>query len=192
MIFTTKPFITTGSDKKVQRSLVFLLLFFAAFVSARVKPSEAVVSLGSGYITGRASSVFTFAGGLSLVLPSGFSDEIDISLSGIYARDADYFLPENRAGKYYPYVYGLRLELVFEQPVSKVISLTGSGGILLLNDRTFSDVNEWGSGLGVSGGAKLYIENTPFSLGITASYGLTLTATTPSYSLFTLNTGYNF
>lgn len=171
--------------------LLTLYLLLQPFLYGQSRGSEAALRLGSGSIAGRSAPVFSFAGIVSANFPSGFSDFVKVSFSGIYARDANYFLPEDRRGKYYPFVYGIDAGMIFEQPVSTMISLTGSGGILLLNDRTFSDVNEWGAGLSVGGGIKLHFKQSPLSLSLDISYGLTLTATTPSFRIASFGLGYS-
>ncbi|MEK6552422.1 MAG: hypothetical protein AABZ54_03110, partial [Bacteroidota bacterium] len=105
------------------------------------------------------------------------------------------FLPENRSGKYYPFIKIYSLKGFFRQTFPSQFYLEEGAGFIYLNDRTFSDVNIWEVGVGFSALAGYDFRRNDlngFSLGLGVDYGVTFTHTTANYFLVYLQTQYYF
>lgn len=105
------------------------------------------------------------------------------------------FLPENRTGRYYPFLKIFSIKGFIRQDFFFPFYLEEGAGFIYLNDRTFSDVNVWEIGIGFSALAGYdfrKINTNGFSLGLGIDYGITFTQTTANYFLVFLQTQYYF
>ena len=105
------------------------------------------------------------------------------------------FLPENRAGRYYPFIKSFSFKGFIRQNFSYPFFLEEGAGLIYLNDRTYSDVNLWevGAGFSVLFGYDFRSAGTKgLSLGLGIDYGVTFTQTTANYFLVYLQTQYYF
>lgn len=173
----------------MHRTLFFsavLLLLFTAFTPAQVRITKAGAGLGLGSISGNSPSSFAYTASLSMDIHLAFWDDVDFRFGAFYARDFDILIPEDRFGRYYPYVQGLSLEAVTLQPLGGRLFIEGTAGVLALNDRTFGDTDLWAYGALFSAtlGVMLYdftISGPGFTIGFGIEYGATFTDTTPKY-----------
>ncbi len=172
--------------------VILLSLFAITSIFGQIRLTETGALAGAGYISGRSPAVFSFGSGFYVRFDDDNTGDIVYEFAALYAQDADRFLPEDRRGRYYPFVRGVQGGMVIERQITGVLSMTGSGSVLLMNDRTFSDVNEWGWGLSISGGGRLYIESTNVVLSASMAYAITMQATSPGYRLFFISAGYRF
>lgn len=175
--------------------VVCSLILVTTGLNAQVKFSSIGASLGTGTIQGNSTSVSALSGSVSTDFKLWFSDAVSFRLGYAHARMAEYFLPENRTNKYYPFFNFYTLKGVIYQPLYKKLFIEEAAGILVLNDRTFGDTNVWEFGGTFSLLAGLDFrdpEMKGFTLGLSTSYGVTLTSTNASYSIFSVNAQYYF
>lgn len=175
--------------------IILLALLFGTNAYAQIKFTGAGTSLGIGSIQGNSTSVSALSGSVTTDFKLWFSDAVSFRLGYAHARMTEYFLPENRTNKYYPFFNFYTLKGVIYQPLYKKLFIEETAGILVLNDRTFGDTNVWEFGGTFSLLAGLDFRDLDmkgFTLGLSTSYGVTLTSTNASYSIFSINAQYYF
>jgi hypothetical protein len=178
--------------------LIYSLIFIVGIYSnlqAQFFNEHAGAYIGYGSVKGNSPSQSSL--GFSAI--AGFShswlDEIGIQLGYVYARKLNYFLPESSRGRYYPYVQAFTIKAIIEQPLGGFLFIEEGLGFSAVNDRTFSDVNEWDYGIVAS----LYLgwnlrkfSLSGFKLGFVGESALTFTSTTASYTMLGFRTIYYF
>lgn len=143
------------------------------------------LNLGIGQIKSVSPSLTSFTGSVFLEAEPKFTKDVSFLLSFLYARKVEYFLPEDRRNRYFPFVKGFSLRAVIQQPFNEKFFLEEGTGLLYLNDRVFNDVDSWNFGFVVHLliGVNLKIPySTGFELGFGGEYGGTVTNTKASYS----------
>ena len=175
---------------------IFIILVAITSINfAQIKFSSVGASFGTGTIQGNSTSVSALSGSISTDFKLWFSDVVSFRLGYTHARMTEYFLPENRTNKYYPFFNFYTLKGVIYQPLYKKLFIEEAAGILVLNDRTFGDTNVWefGGTFSLLAGLDFRdLEMKGITVGLSTSYGVTLTSTNASYSFFSLNAQYYF
>ena len=108
-------------------------------------------------------------------------------------NDFNKLIPENRQNKYYPSLKGGSVQMLFQQQMFKKIYFEEGFGALVINDRTFSDVNVWSYGAVFSFSAGISFAEKGekgFALAIISELGNTFTQTTPQYLSLALQLKY--
>ncbi|PKL90349.1 MAG: hypothetical protein CVV23_00410 [Ignavibacteriae bacterium HGW-Ignavibacteriae-2] len=149
--------------------------------------------LGTGNIKSNSPSQTSLSGTIIIGIDNVLGTEIGIRSSYVIARKVNYFLPENSAGKYYPFVQCFSLNAVLNQPLNGRMFTEQLIGIVLLNDRTFSDINKWDYGITFSVllGWDLRDNNREgFKIGIAGDAALTFTSTNASYYIISFKALY--
>lgn len=87
----------------------------------------------------------------------------------------------------------ISFKIIFRQILSKVVLLEEGLGPLALNDRSYSDTNEWD--YGVSGWFAIgldfkAINKLPVIISVGSHFGLTVTNTTASFNTYCLQAQY--
>ena len=164
---------------------ICFIFLFSAEINSQGKDFGIGVFLGAGNISGNLPSQTSFVAGVTIDFLPSFTQGLPLRLGAVYARKFEVLLPSGLQGKYYPYVKGIFLKGVLQQPLGKVGYLEEALGPLLLNDRTFNDVDVYDIGAvfsllvgfnftdAVSGG---------FKVGVGVEYGSTFTNTTAQYT----------
>lgn len=171
------------------------MLLLSYKVDAQFTVSNVGVGINAGNFKGNSTSIFGLGAAVSLDVMPWFSDVIFIRSSFMVARKAEYFFPENRTYRYYPFINVIAVEGVIQQYITQSIFIEESAGFIYLNDRTFSDTNVWDLGItfSVIGGIDFRAcDDSGFTLGAGINYGVTFTGTTASYVLMKLQTQYYF
>ncbi|MBI3125233.1 MAG: hypothetical protein HYZ10_12590 [Ignavibacteriales bacterium] len=175
---------------------IFILLVAITSINfAQIKFTSVGASFGIGTIQGNSTSVSALSGSISTDFKLWFSDVVSFRLGYTHARMTEYFLPENRTNKYYPFFNFYTLKGVIYQPLYKKLFIEEAAGILVLNDRTFGDTNIWefGGTFSLLAGLDFRdLEMKGITVGLSTGYGVTLTSTNASYSFFSLNAQYYF
>jgi len=174
--------------------LVFTLLLIST-INCQVKNFGLGIFLGAGSISGNLPSQTSFDAGITLDFEPAFTKGLPLRLGVVYARKFEVILPSGLLGKYYPFVKGIYLKGILQQPLGKLGYLEEALGPLLLNDRTFNDVNAYDVGAVFSllvGLNFLDFENSGFKIGVGVEYGTTFTNTTAQYSSVYLQGQYFF
>lgn len=172
--------------------LIFLL---PHLIQAQIEIKGVGTSVGIGQIKGNSTAVTSLSGNVFFDFSLWFSEVVEFRSGFTYARKIEYFLPENREGRYYPFLRLFSLKGIIRQNLYNNFYLEEGVGIIYLNDRTFSDINEWepGATFNILGGFD-FSRGTyqGIKLGLGFNYGVTFTKTTALYSLFYLQLHYSF
>jgi len=174
---------------------IILLIVLADSAKAQIQSPSIGGSLHIGSIKGNSPSISSLGGSLFFDFYPWFEDVVSFRASFTYSQMVEKFLPENRAGKYYPFVKIYSLKGFFRQTFPLQFYLEEGAGFIYLNDRTFSDVNIWEIGVGFSALAGYDFRKNDlngFALGLGVDYGVTFTHTTANYFLVYLQTQYYF
>ncbi|MHB8904699.1 MAG: hypothetical protein ACYC6D_01080 [Melioribacteraceae bacterium] len=175
---------------------IFLfLLLLAKISSAQIESPSIGGTLHLGSISGNSTSVSSIGGTFFLDFYPWFEHDASFRASFTYSQMVEKFLPENRTGRYYPFLKIFSLKGFIRQDFSFPFYIEEGAGFIYLNDRTFSDVNVWEIGIGFSALAGYdfrKINTSGFSLGLGIDYGITFTQTTANYFLVFLQTQYYF
>ncbi|MGB5289006.1 MAG: hypothetical protein WBN42_11005, partial [Ignavibacteriaceae bacterium] len=157
------------------RLLILLILFivinFAANAQLRISIGGTV---GGGFLKGNSPSVGTVTTSFFLETNTVLFSEVFPRLGIIYARDFNAIIP-NVDKPYFPYVQGITFKGITTQYFDGRYFLEEGVGLLALNDRTFSDTDNWNFGivLSINGGFDLRGFNLDgFKLGAGAEYGI--------------------
>lgn len=167
---------------------LILFIFILCSVSlAQIEHASFGGNVGFGEIRGNSAPVTSFGTSLFIDVIPWFSDgTLSIRTGFLYAQRVEKFLPENRQGRYYPFIKSFWLKGILKQVLSPTIYLEEGAGIILLNDRTFSDINYWEAGVSFNALIGLDLRNINsdgISVGIGLDYGITFTGTTAGYYL---------
>lgn len=175
--------------------IILISLCFYPQINAQLKNPGLGAAIGLGEIKGNSPGISAFTGGLFLSAVPWFSDDVQFRFGFAYSRRVEYFLPENRTGRYYAFIKSFYLKAVLDQQLNNMLFAEEGAGILTINDRTFSNTNTWDYGAGFHAliGFDFTDENIKgirISGGIDS--GITFTQTTASYFLFIVQLHYLF
>lgn len=171
------------------------IILTTAISNAQTSNTEVGAGLGIGTIKGNSPSVTSLSGKILVGYEPEFLAGLSIRLGFLFARKVEYFLPENRTDRYYPFIKAFTLTGFIEQPLSKNLFLEEGLGFVYLNDRTFSDVDAWDFGIvgNFLVGIHLWNMNEKgFTFGVGTGFGNTFTNSTASYFNFYFETRYKF
>lgn len=163
--------------------LSLLLLFFSGFNNLHSQNYSLGGGIGLGSFFGDFPSQSTLNGKLYFEFSSPITifDKLDISAS--FGQKVENFLPGSYNYKHYSFFSSFGVSGKFVQPLSNLISVEEGIGLIYLNDRSFSDIDEWNIGLLLNISTGLPISNK-VDLLLNADYGLTFTNTNSSYISF--------
>lgn len=170
--------------KSMKRVIIYFLFFYSVIINAQVKNLSAVVNAGIGEIKGNSSSVASFGGSVFFDFNLWFSNDVIFRTGFSYCRKLEYFIPEDRTGRYYPFIKLISLKSILQQDINKYFFMEEGIGIIYLNDRTFSDTNNWQPGIAfnLTAGIDFWqINKSSFQLGLGIDYGMGFTKTNASY-----------
>lgn len=173
--------------------LIIIYLLLTVSLQAQFQINGAGISAGIGQISGNSAPVTSLAGNLFFDFSLWFSNYVEFRTGILYARKIEYFLPENREGRYYPFIKSFSLKGVIQQKISGNFFMEEGAGIIYLNDRTFSDTNVWEPGVtfSVLGGIDFTDGfSSGVKLGLGLDYGITFTKTNASFSIINLQMQY--
>ncbi len=187
---TRKNCVSDLSGRSEERNDVRIFLFLIILLFSTVTKSQSSTpSIGSGIGLGsffgnfpsqstlNAKIYFEFASPLDLF------DKLDINFS--FGQKIEKFLPGSYNYKHYSYFTNFGITGKFVQPLNNVVSVEEGIGLIYLNDRSFSDIDEWNIGVLMNIAAGMPISKK-FNLLLNADYGLTFTNTSSSYIAFLL------
>ncbi len=177
--------------------LLILLLVVPLFGQGGMVQRAAAFSAGIGSINGETVPVGSLNLSVQLDLNLLPANDVYIRLQGMFAKDVNWFLPENREGRNYPYMIGASLQAVWDLPLSESLMLESGAGPLYLQDNTYKGETSNAFGLMISEGITFYLNSAfPYlhglTIGIGTEYGFTFNGTNPQiYSVFG-KVGYRF
>jgi len=181
----------------LQYLCLVLLLFYTLPTNtfSQIDSISIGLNCGIGSISGNLPSQTSFVIEFTLDVTPEFTYGTPLRLGVLYARKFEVLLPSGLLEKYYPYVKGIFVKGVLQQPLGEVGYLEESLGPLLLNDRTFNDVDSYDIGAVFSLMIGLDLRGNitqGFKSGIGVEYGSTFTNTTAQYSSVYLQVQYFF
>ncbi|MFH1196691.1 MAG: hypothetical protein V1720_13395 [bacterium] len=183
----------SNSIKYVLITSIIVFFIFISESTAQITAFSVGGSIGVGGLKGNSPSQTSLSGDLFLDFYPSFIDFISIRLKFNYSQKAEYFLPENRSNRYYPFVKSFSANVFVEQYIDSKIFVEEGIGVLLLNDHTFSDVNTWNYGMmfnALAGWDLRNFSDSGFRIGFGTEYGLTFTNSSASFYSFYLQGQY--
>jgi len=181
-----------------KKTLIFLVICCAMFLvksEAQIKFNAVGTSLGVGTMSGNSPQIFSSSLSLFSDVVIGYSIPVDVRFQLVFLNALNKLIPENRQDKYYPSLRVCSIQMLFRQQMFKKIYFEEGFGPLVINDRTFSDVNIWSYGAVFSLSAGIdFVEKGEkgFALAIISELGNTFTQTTPQYLVVALQLKYLF
>jgi hypothetical protein len=176
--------------------LTLLTILTFSISRAQINDVNVGAYLGFGKIQGNSPSQASLAVNLFIDFQTPLIDEVSFRVNYLHARKIEYFLPENRTGKYYPFINAFSLKAFIKQAIGNNFFYVEEGaGFIALNDRTFSDTDVWDYGIAfnVLGGIDLRkFSDSGFTLGLGIEYAVTFNNTTASYFSSHLQSQYYF
>jgi hypothetical protein len=172
-----------------------VVIILESTLFAQVKSIGFGGNIGIGSIESNSPSLSSFSGGLILNVEPEFNEDISFRISFTYLRKIEYFVPENRTNKYYPFLKVFTLKTYINQRLSDYFFVEEGFGIAIVNDRVFSDRENWDYGAAVNffAGIDLQRESSKgFITGIGLEYGKTFTNFNPGYFLVYLEIRYHW
>lgn len=179
----------------MSRTLVIIFLFlFSGSILPQINSMSAGAYMGIGSIKGNSPSQTSFNTSIFLDAQPEFMNGSSLRLSLIYGRKIEALLPQGVYDRYFPFVKGISLKAVTSQVFQNFFYTEETIGPLLLNDRTFSDVNQVDLGLSFSfmAGLDFRTDKRGMAFGLGTEYGLTFTNTLASYFALYLQAQYYF
>ncbi|MCX7798115.1 MAG: hypothetical protein N2249_05800 [Melioribacter sp.] len=169
-------------NKKI---IIFSFIFFSSQF-AQLNNFNAGLYLGLGEIKGNSSPVTSLGISVFTDFNLWFSEEVKFRTGFNYVKKLEYFIPESRVGRYYSFIKLFFIKSILEQKLYKIFYLEEGIGLIYINDRTVSDINNWQPGISfnlTTGIDFCEINNNKVRLGFGIDYGLGITKTTVSYYL---------
>lgn len=158
----------------VKKNLVFLVFLFNFCIYAQMDVSAGVYA-GGGVISANSPTQGAFTSSVFVESYLNPSDYLSVRLSFIYATDFNSLVPESR-NQYYPSVKGISLKGIYTFYLNYNLYIEQGLGIATLNERIYSDRNNWDYGAIASLLAGIDLrQNTlyGFKIGLGMEYGLT-------------------
>ena len=177
------------------KSFLLAIIFIACQFSVNAQFRITVGgTLGGGYIKGNSPSVGAVTTSVFIETNTVLFEEVFPRLGFVFAKDFNAIIP-NVKKPYFPWIRGITFKGVTTQYFDSGYFLEEGVGLLALNDRTFSDTDNWNYGivLSINGGFDLRGFNLDgFKLGAGAEYGITFTNSLPQYSSLHFFVSYTF
>ncbi|MCW8850045.1 MAG: hypothetical protein OQJ81_08735 [Melioribacteraceae bacterium] len=166
--------------KKFCLAYIFLL---STFLPGQSYKSSVGTGIGLGSFNGNFPSQSTLNGKIYFEFSSPFSLFDKLDLNATFGQKIEKFLPGSYNYKHYSYFTSFGFTGKFVQPLNNVFTVEEGIGLIYLNDRSFSDIDEWNIGVLINIAAGMPISKK-FDLLLNADYGLTFTNTSSSYISF--------
>ncbi len=178
--------------KKI-RIVIFVVVFLFLLPTAEAQNLSIGGFIGGGTVEGFSAATGAFTSSLFAEISTPFLG-FDTRLSFIYGQDFNYLLPGS-TNRYYPFLKAFTLKAIFTQPLSNPFFLEEGFGPAVIEDRTFSDVDEWnyGTAFSVAAGMDLREYKTSgFKVGLGVEYSITFGNTFAKYISVHLQGQYYF
>lgn len=164
----------------MKKSLVIIIIFLWGY--SNLMGQSVGATLGGGLISDNSPNVSSYTTSLFIESPLLYNT-ISLRLSFLYAADYNQILP-NSTTIYNPFIKGASLKALTSQDFSGNYYLDEGMGLLLLNDRIFSNTDYIDYGLVISIGAGIDLRNynpTGFRIGGGTDFGFTFNNTYAKY-----------
>lgn len=174
---------------------ILFLIFLSLNVHAQISDIHIGGGLGFGAISGNSPNQPAYGSNLFIGLKTAPTGNVIFRLNYIYASKINSILPENRLGRYYPFMHIINLTASLEQQISEKFYIQGGIGPLAIYDRIFNDEEYFDLGLSVDAGIFFTIlnsNNSRLDLGLEGSFGETFSNSLAGYNLYKLTLIYFF
>jgi hypothetical protein len=175
--------------------LKLLILIFLLAISLTTYSQQENYLLGTGIGIGSFNGDFPsqtiFGSRIFLQSPSPVKTFNHIQIHFTFAQKIEKFLPGSYQYKHYSYFTSLGISGGFNQQFNRFIDIEENIGLILLNDRSFDDINVWNYGILLNFGLSTNISRK-FDLAFSLEYGITLNNTNSSFFLAMVGLKYNF
>ncbi|GAB1349004.1 hypothetical protein MASR1M107_12170 [Ignavibacteriales bacterium] len=183
--------------KNLKIALILGLLLSLPLSGQIIKLHKAGVGIGLGVLKGNTPEEFGYSAQTSVDFKLWFSEKYYFRTAAFYSRKFSILLPEDRFGRNYPFVQGVSLKFMGEQLVTTHISIEGGGGLALINDRSFPEVDSWSWGSGISFHTVFYffnktVETKGWSLHAGVEWNVGFFNTIPELNTIQAQLHYNF
>jgi hypothetical protein len=169
-------------------AIIVNFIIFLAFAASAEAQISIGASIGGGVII--LSPVSQGSVNSSVFLDYQLSEKISARLNFLYNSDYQALLPNEKTA-YRPFVKGFNLKALLSPDLNGNFYLEEGAGISILNDRVFSDHNNWDYGVVFSLSIAKPVSSN-FDLAAGAEYNLTFTGTSVQYFSMFLQGKYNF
>lgn len=167
---------------------LILLLNSSLLLSQGVEISLGT-AVGVGSIIGDFPSQSTLGAKVFVESNQSFKPFDNLQFHFTYAQKVEKFLPGNYNIDYFSYMSSIGLSGLFKQKLNDKISVEEGIGIILLNDRSFDDIDVWNYGISFNFLASINLSKK-VDLGVGIDYGLTFNNTNMNYYLFLIQSKY--
>lgn len=163
-------------------SVLILLFVFNSNHFAQSNNFAVGGGIGFGSLMGNFPSQTTFGGKIFFETIYTLKPFDKFQINYTFAQKVEKFLPGDNNINYYSFMHSVGFSGIFSQLLNPQINVEEGLGLILLNDRSFDDINTLNVGLlfSVSSGLNL---SRNIGLLINLDYGLTFTNTNASYFL---------
>jgi hypothetical protein len=167
----------------MKQLITIILILFLLFLPKSNAQSLSIGGfIGGGTVGGFAATTGAFTSSLFTEVNTPFLG-FNPRLSFIYAQDFNILLPGS-TNKYFPFLKALSLKAIFVQPLSKPFFIEEGFGPEIINDRTFSNVDEWnyGTAFSIETGIDFRKDKTDgFKAGVGVEFSITFGNTFAKY-----------
>ena len=160
-----------------------------------MKSIELGGNLGGGELFGNFETQGVLSGSLTADVSFNNFDEFGLAFEFFYAQKLERFLPEDRAGRFYPFAKGFSANMNLNQDLKSTVFVEEWIGLLVLNSHTFADQSEWDFGLSFAANIGITLgsrEKSHWKLSAGAKIGETFTKSTPGIYRVELGAAYYF
>lgn len=181
----------------MNRAIIAVIIFFsaAAVTKAQFQSFAAGGSIGMGNISSEGVSALALTGSAMLEFETVFWEDIFFRLGYTYAQKINRFLPEDREGRYYPFLKMVTLKALIRQKPDKKIFIEQSAGITAISNH-ISNLKwgwEYGAGFALGGGLDFTnFRERGFMISLQMEYDLAVTGQLSDFFSVSFQTVYKF
>lgn len=140
-------------------------------------------NIGFGTFSGKSPNVSAFFFSLNNDLELPFiTEQFGFRLGYLYGKKFEFFIPENRQGKYYSEIHSANLRIVLKQSISQnnKLFIEEAFGAAIIWDKIFKDEQEENYGSVFSFSVNYLINKTNF-IGFGTEFAITFTNSNTMY-----------
>ncbi len=189
--FDPEPELNLDFTAMKSKIITVLIVCFLIFPMVNAQNLSVGGFIGGGTVGGFSAATGAFTSSIFAELNTpvfGFNTR----LSFIYGQDFNVLLPGS-TNLYFPFLKGVSLKAIFTQPLNSPFFLEEGFGPVVIDDRTYSNVDEWNYGTAFSMTAGIDFrkyKSDGFKLGLGAEYSITFGNTFAKYFSFHLQGQY--
>lgn len=177
--------------------ILFVVMFSYGAEAQFIQLTKVGGGVGLGVLKGNTAEEFGYSLQGSVDFKLWFSEKYYFRTAAFYTRKFTILLPEDRFGRNYPFLQGFSLKFMGEQLITPHISIEAGGGLAIINDRSFPEIDSWSLGSGISFHTVFYfydktVETTGLSLHTGVEWNVGFFNTIPEMNGIQAQLHYNF